>query len=107
VLTQMTRQWFPLAIRTSVQGTVAALGRIGAACSPVIVATLLMGILGLTWQAALLVLALLGVALAAAFWLLVPDRPPQAEPVRQPGQPAVLHLNRGSLLSLGMLLLYA
>src|SRR5262249_48649108 len=43
VLNKVTRNWFPLAGRTTVQGVIAALGRIGAACCPVILATCLMG----------------------------------------------------------------
>ena len=45
--------WFPLATRTSVQGMVTAMGRIGAAVRPVIIATFLMGRLDLSWQTAL------------------------------------------------------
>ncbi len=48
VLNKMTRTWFSPLIRTSVQGVVTAMGRIGAACSSLVLATLLMGILGLT-----------------------------------------------------------
>jgi sugar phosphate permease len=75
VLNKMTRNWFPLAGRTSVQGTIAAMGRIGAACSPLILAWLLMGKLHLPWRSALLILAAPGLVLGAAFWLLVRNRP--------------------------------
>jgi sugar phosphate permease len=109
VLTQMTRTWFPLAARTSVQGIVAAMGRIGAACSPVIVATVLMAYFGLSWQDALMVLAVPGLVLAAVCWLVVRERPPEAEkkPEREPGQRPALYLNRASVFSLAMLLVYA
>jgi sugar phosphate permease len=121
VLNKMTRTWFPLSIRTSVQGIVAALGRIGAACCPVIVATLLMGLLGLSWQTALLVLTLPGVVLAVICWVVVRSSPrehPRSNLAEQqlveagmvptpPGQRVALYLDRASLLSLGMLLLYA
>lgn len=133
VLNKVLRNWFPLSIRTSVQGIVAALGRIGAACSPIIIATLLMGTLGLSWQTTLMVIAVPGVVLAAACWFVVRDGPSehpwanQAEtelitgsmPVSEPGPggltsppPAAsgrvrLNLNRASLLSLGMMLVYA
>jgi sugar phosphate permease len=121
VLNQMTRTWFPLAIRTSAQGTVAALGRIGAACAPVIVATLLMGFLGLTWQTALLVLVLPGIVLAIAFWWLVPGSPPgyrrpelaerqgviARRDIPEPGLWSARRLDGPSLSSLGMLLVYA
>jgi sugar phosphate permease len=121
VLNKMTRSWFPVSMRTSVQGVVAAMGRIGAACCPVIVATLLMDRLGLSWQNALLILALPGVALAAASWLVVRTSPrehPWANAEEQElvetgmalpvtSQAATLELNRASVVSLAMLLLYA
>lgn len=75
VLNKMTRIWFPLATRTSVQGMVTAMGRIGGACAPVIIATLLMGVCELSWQNALLVLTAPGVILGVAFWLSVRDTP--------------------------------
>src|SRR5205085_8266711 len=68
VLNKMTRTWFPAAVRTSVQGAVTALGRLGAACAPVIIATLLMGMLHLSWQSALVVLSAPGIILAVGFW---------------------------------------
>src|ERR1043166_8549434 len=49
VLNKMTRTWFPLASRTTVQGLVTALGRIGGACAPVVIAYLLMGKPPLPW----------------------------------------------------------
>src|SRR5262249_11871858 len=45
VLNKMTRAWYPLSVRTTVQGFVTALGRVGGACASVIIATLLMGLL--------------------------------------------------------------
>jgi sugar phosphate permease len=121
VLSKVTRNWFPLAIRSSVQGTVTASGRVGAACSPLLVATLLMGGLGLSWQNALVVLAIPGIALADACWLVVRTSPRQhpwcnvAEEKRidaglgpsAPGPRTPLRLDTASLVSLGMLLLYS
>jgi sugar phosphate permease len=132
VLNKVLRNWFPLSIRTSVQGIVAALGRIGAACSPVIIATLLMGELGLSWQTTLMVIAVPGMLLAAACWLVVRDSPSehpwsnQAEKeliagnvrAAEQGSDAAmsppasvgrlrLDLNRASLFSLAMMLVYA
>ena len=69
VINKMTHTWFPLPIRTSMQGVVTAMGRVGAACTPVIIATFLMGLLGLSWQTALLVLTVPGVVLAGVLWL--------------------------------------
>lgn len=76
ILAQVTRRWFPLGVRTTVQGAVASLsGRAGGACASLIVATLLMGACGLSWRDALLLLSGLGVLLAAAFWAFFRDEP--------------------------------
>jgi ACS family glucarate transporter-like MFS transporter/ACS family D-galactonate transporter-like MFS transporter len=118
----MTRTWFPLSIRTSVQGVVAAMGRVGAACCGPILATLLMGVLALSWRTSLFVIAAPGAVLAAAFWLTVRNSPREhpwsnaaevrefeAGPAPAPagGKPGRLLLDGASLFSLGMLLLYA
>ena len=79
-LGKITKSWFPLAIRTSVQGAVASFsGRAGAACAPLIVGTVLIGGLGLSWQSALWGTGLSGIVFAAVFWMLFrnsPDRHP-------------------------------
>jgi sugar phosphate permease len=120
-MSKMTRNWFPLSIRTRVQGVVAAFGRIGAACAAPIIGTLLMGLLGFSWQTSLLVIAAPGVLLAILFGLMVRDHPRQhpwcnaaesAEIEAGSGgattaKRGTLLLNRGSLFSLGMLLAYA
>jgi MFS transporter, ACS family, glucarate transporter len=72
-VSQVTRTWFPPTVRTSVQGAVTALGRLGAACAPPLVAALLMAGLGLSWRAALLATALPGLPLALAFWAAFRD----------------------------------
>jgi sugar phosphate permease len=123
VLNKMLRNWFPLSVRTSAQGIVAALGRLGAACAPVIIATLLMGELGLSWQTTLVVIAIPGIALGIACWLVVRDRPDEHpwanlaerelihEGATSPPPGAAvggrLNLTPASLLSLGMMLFYA
>jgi sugar phosphate permease len=121
VLSKVTRNWFPLAIRTSLQGVMTALGRIGAACCPLIVATLLMGTLELSWRESLIVIAIPGVLLAGAFWLAVRNSPrehPWANQAEQalidPGlvhvsgaREARLPLTGSSLFNLVMLLIYA
>jgi sugar phosphate permease len=136
VLNKMTRTWFPLSVRTTVQGMVTALGRIGGASASVIIATLLMGMLALTWQTTLVVLTVPGVILAVGFWLAVRNRPREhpwtnaAEqellgdappppavdsgaiaagqaPIRPtPTKRPVLELTGASLFSLAMMLLY-
>jgi ACS family glucarate transporter-like MFS transporter len=77
VLNKMTRTWFPLASRTSVQGVVTAMGRIGGACAPVLLVYFLMGRLDLSWQTALTIISVPGMALGVAFWLCVRDSPRQ------------------------------
>lgn len=77
ILGQLTRFWFPRQIRTVVQGTITAMGRLGGAAASVVVATLLMGLLGLSWRTALLVLAVPGLVLAAAVWYSVRSSPGQ------------------------------
>lgn len=123
VMNKMTRNWYPLTGRTSVQGWVTAFGRIGAACSPLVVATLLMGSngFGLSWQTALGVLVIPGVVLAVAFWVVVRNSPrdhpwanaaeqslvDHGEPPSTPGRRIMLRRDPASLLSLGMMLVYA
>lgn len=75
-LGKVTRAWFPAHVRTTVQGVVASLsGRAGGACASLLVGSLLMAGLGLSWRAALVTIALAGMTLAALFWLLFRDRP--------------------------------
>jgi len=121
VLSKVTRNWFPLSIRTSIQGTVAAMGRIGAACCSLLVATLLMGYLKLSWETALLVIAVPGVALSVAWWLIVRNVPRQHSGVNAaeldliergmppPSTSSNVHMNRDprTLLNLAMMLMYA
>ena len=127
VLNKMTRTWFPLASRTTVQGLVTALGRIGGACAPVVVAYLL--ILSFSWQTALLIISIPGLVLAAAFWLFVRDTPREhpwvseaeasliegnpasstsaaSNPAPAPTERPALLLTGASLFSLAMLFLY-
>src|SRR4051812_16218829 len=75
-LTKVTRSWFPEARRTVLQGWIATTsGRAGGAMSPILLGTVLMGWLGMSWPGALLVLGGLGLALAAAFSLTFRDTP--------------------------------
>lgn len=71
ILGQLSRFWFPRQIRTGIQGIIAANGRLGGAAASLIIATFLMGWLGLSWQNALLVLALPGLLLVFGVWFIV------------------------------------
>jgi MFS family permease len=134
VLSKMTRTWFPLATRTSVQGAVTAMGRLGAAFAPLVIAALLLGVIGLSWQTALVVISVPGIVLSLGFWLavrnsprehpwtnqaerdLLDPAPPLAEstgvregdPPYRPVQeaPAPLLFTGATMFSLAMLLLY-
>ena len=75
-LGKVTKNWFPLKIRTSLQGVVASFsGRAGGAVAPFIIGTLLMTSVGLTWQASLFVIASIGVFYAIGFWFVFRDSP--------------------------------
>jgi sugar phosphate permease len=118
----VTRSWFPLSVRTTVQGAVGSLsGRAGGACASLVVASLLMGLLHLSWRQAMVAIAGLGVLLGLAFWLLFRNRPrehPWANEAEQQlidgGSPPApsharprLHLRGANLRNLGILLFYA
>ncbi len=73
-LSMITKSWFPLRIRTSLQGIVASFaGRAGGAVAPFIIATVLMSYL--SWQQSLYVLAGVGLLYAAGFWLVFRNSP--------------------------------
>ncbi|WP_164103890.1 MFS transporter [Candidatus Laterigemmans baculatus] len=77
-LSQVTRAWFPQRSRTAVQGWIASgFGRGGGAMASLIMGTLLMAGLGLSWKAALLVLGGVGVAFGLLFLLLFRNSPQQ------------------------------
>jgi sugar phosphate permease len=121
VLGKVTRNWFPLSVRTSVQGLVAAMGRVGAACSSLLVATFLMGVVGLPWRDTLMVLAAPGLLLAAAVWLVFRNSPAEhpwanaaeqrlvegGAPQTAPGVPTRLRWQRDGLPTLIAMLAYS
>jgi MFS family permease len=75
-LSKVTRSWFPFRSRTTVQGLIATtFGRGGAAMSTMIMGTLLMGVLGLPWRAALAVMGAAGLGFALLFWLYCRNTP--------------------------------
>jgi MFS transporter, ACS family, glucarate transporter len=76
ILSKVSHSWFPLRIRTTLQGWIASFfGRSGGAMSSIIMATILMGWLGLTWQSSLAAMGLAGLALGAAFLVLFRNSP--------------------------------
>ena len=83
-LGKITKSWFPLSIRTSIQGIVASLsGRAGGAVAPFIIGVVLMGAFHLSWQSALYVLAGAGIVFAVAFWTLFRNYPSEHPMVSQ------------------------
>jgi ACS family glucarate transporter-like MFS transporter len=83
-LSNVTKAWFPRSSRTIVQGIVASFfGRSGGAMSSIIMGTLLLGICGLSWRWALVVMSAAGVLFAALFLLLYRNRPDDDPRVNQ------------------------
>ncbi len=75
-LSTVTRSWFPLSSRTTVQGFIAsASGRAGGACASIVVSALLIGALGLSWRWALVVISFLGGVLVVGYLLLFRSHP--------------------------------
>src|SRR5262249_28949261 len=69
-LSRITRSWFPLSVRTTVQGWIGVFfGRFGAASANLLFATLLIGILQMSWQNSIYLFAASGAVLAGAFAL--------------------------------------
>ncbi|MDP7204084.1 MAG: MFS transporter [Pirellulaceae bacterium] len=83
-LAKVTRNWIPLSSRTTCQGMIASFfGRFGGAMSTIIMATLLMGICGLSWRWALVVMSAAGVLFAIAFFLFFRNSPEEDPRVNQ------------------------
>ncbi len=77
-LSRITRIWFPLSVRTSVQGWAAVFsGRMGAACAGLIFSTVLVGIVFKDdWRTALYLLVAAGIVLGIIFLVVFRDSPP-------------------------------
>jgi MFS family permease len=72
----VSRLWFPLSIRTSLQGWVASFfGRMGGAMSYLIVAPVLFGSLHMPWRAAVIMLAAGGVMLGLLVLIVLRNSP--------------------------------
>ncbi len=80
-LTKVTASWFDPARRTVLQGWIATTaGRSGGAMAPIILGTILMNQFRLTWETALGVLGLIGVAYGLLFWTAYRDPPSKPPP---------------------------
>ena len=83
-LAKVTRNWIPLSSRTTCQGMIASFfGRFGGAMSTIIMATLLMGVCGLSWRWALVVMSAAGVLFAITFFLFFRNSPEEDPRVNQ------------------------
>ncbi|MEQ8785762.1 MAG: MFS transporter [Pirellulaceae bacterium] len=75
-LAKLTRSWFPLSIRTTVQGWVGVFfGRLGGMSSNLLFATVLLGMLGFDWRSAVYLFASLGILHGAVFFLFFRNSP--------------------------------
>ena len=75
---RLTRCWFPARVRTTVQGWVGVFaGRFGGLSANVLVLTVMIGICGFSWRAALYVLAAAGIVHGIIFLVAFRDSPRQ------------------------------
>ena len=75
-LGKVTQAWFPLSIRTSLQGWIASFfGRFGGFSANLVFASFMLGYIGLDWRRALLLLAAWGVALGIAVLIVFRNTP--------------------------------
>ncbi len=95
-ISKVTKAWFPLSIRTSLQGWIASFfGRSGGASANLLFTTVMLGLVGLPWRTAIFILAVAGVALGVAVLSVLRDTPRQDSRVNDAelsligGEPAV------------------
>ena len=108
-LSKVTETWFPVKTRTIVQGWVATFfGRSGGAMSSILLATVLIGLLGFSWQWALVMMGGLGVVFGVVFLVFFRNSPSvdqrvndaeraliaEGTPAAAPGEPPVLPFRR-------------
>ena len=72
----LTKRWYPPHIRTTVQGWIGVFfARFGGAVTNILIATVLIGTIGMGWQLAVLILSGGGIILAIAFFIVVRNTP--------------------------------
>lgn len=75
-LSRVARTWYPPSIRTTLQGSVGVLaGRLGGLSSSLVFTTLLMGVCGLNWRIAVLILVAVGVVNLLLFAVVFRNSP--------------------------------
>ncbi len=73
---QITRTWFPLSVRTTVQGWLGVFfGRFGGLSANLLVGSVLLGVFGLPWRTAVYAMAGVGLAHAILFAMFFRDSP--------------------------------
>ncbi|MBI1918437.1 MAG: MFS transporter [Planctomycetes bacterium] len=105
LLSKVSKNWFPPDTRPAVQGLIATLfGRSGGAAAFLLFGTVLLGLLGLPWRGAVLVLSALGVAAGVTFLLLFRNTPREHPWANQAeadlvtrGDPEAIHATRSRL----------
>lgn len=90
-LAKVTREWFPIGQRTTMQGLIASFfGRSGGAMSSLLFGSLMMGVCGFSWRIALTMFALFGLVLAVFFIWLCRNRP-EDDPRCNDAERALIH----------------
>ena len=73
---KVTQAWFPLSIRTSLQGWIASFfGRMGGFTANLLFASFMLGILGLDWRTGIVILAAWGAVLGVAVFVVFRNTP--------------------------------
>ena len=83
-LGKVTQAWFPLSIRTSLQGWIASFfGRMGGFTANLLFASIMLGMLGLDWRTGITILAGWGVLLGVAVFVVFRNSPAEHPRVNQ------------------------
>ena len=72
----LTKRWYPPHVRTTIQGWIGVFfARFGGAVTNILIATILIGTIGMQWQWAVLLLSAGGIVLAIVFFIMVRNTP--------------------------------